>query len=427
MAAETDVQFFSHLNAGCPQLTNDWGCMINLLDACLVNGVSLPTVSSVTVATGGNITVNFVSFHSVLLFQCVTLVGFAPDTLNGKYRVIGIPSTTQLTLSSDLNVQSATGIGTAKLSPLGYQIIHSANTKRVYRALNPSVNHPYIRVDESTGTNDGTGIYADTYAKYAMVGLLASMDSIDDYENEDVLQLPFDPSNPSRNWQIAGQNTDCVRGWSRWYWAKRYELMFSSENDINAPSSGCRYFTLCGNSDAFYLFNNLTPDISAQGSSKFLHGCGLYNAALDESIIPNWFLMTTLNDVSAGTGFGIIELNGGVPLAFTETASKFFTSKYNLATPLSTHATANPILPTYNSGYSNLFSATNLPALEIPFYDSDAFLRGSLKHIYYAGKKGTTTVSTPMLADKSMYLWDSGYTYNFSEKTGGFLFYLGEM
>jgi hypothetical protein len=401
--------------------------MINLLDACLVNGVSLPTVSSVTVATGGNITVNFAAAHSVLLFQCVTLAGFTPSALNGKYRVIGVPSTTQLTLSSDLSAQSATTIGTAKISPLGYQIVYSANTKRVYRALNPTANHPYIRVDESTGTSDGTGIYADAYAKFAMVGLLASMDSIDDYENDDVLQLPFDPSNLSKNWDITGQNEDCVRGWSRWYWAKRNELMYSSENDVNAASSGSRYFTLCGNADAFYLFNNLTPSSSAQGYSKFLHGCGLFNSALDSSVIPNWFLMTTMNAVSATTGVTITGLDGGSPLSFNQTAAKFFTTKYSVITPLSAHVTAAPIVPTYYSGYSNLFSATNLPALEIPFYDSDAFLRGSLKHIYYAGKKGTTTVSTPMLADTSMYVWDSGYTYSAVETTGGFLFYLGEM
>lgn len=424
MAAETDVQFFSHLNTGCPQLTNDWGCMINLLDACLVNGVSLPTVSSVSVATGGNITVNFAAAHSVLLFQCVTLAGFTPSALNGKYRVIGVPTTTQLTLSSDLSAQSATTIGTAKISPLGYQIAYSANTKRVYRALNPTANHPYIRVDESLSSADGKkGIYTSTYAKYAMVGLLESIDDIDDVNDPNVLQLPFDTTDPDKNWTISGKGTSVVRGWSKWYWA-RYADAYSENADTTPPNSGSREFTLFGGVDAFYLATTMT----STDTYKVLHGCGLYESSLASDVVPNWFLMSILGTTTA-TAYDFSSASsggpfGGMPITGAESTNKLFVPKYNVAKPISSNDTAYSITPDYFSGYSKLYSAMNISALEIPIYDATKYLRGSLKHIYYAGNKQSTTVTTPLLADTSMYVWD---TVVCSSGQGGFYVYLGEM
>lgn len=425
MAAETGVQFFSHLNAGCPQLTNDWGCMINLLDACLVNGVSLPAVSSATVDTNGNITVNFAATHSVLLFQCVTLAGFTPGALNGKYRVIGVPTTTQLTLSSDLSAQSATAIGTAKISPLGYQIVYSASTKRVYRALNPTAQHPYIRVDESLSSEDGTtGVYTSTYAKFAMVGLLESMDHIDDVNDPSVLQLPFDTTNPDKNWTIMGTGRNVIRGWSKWIWAT---------NNINggyyseyASSGGTRSFTLIGDSDAFYLM--VSP---MQQYSKQLFGCGIYDSCTKHD--KPWFLMSILDNNIAGSDRKIGEVAGSTILTVNTTSGTFVTISESTSntTNIVSHTTATAITPDMYSGASDIYSKNNIAALTIPFKDSDGYLKGGLKHICYMGKAITTNGTTPVLSDLSMYVIDNARSAseNISNTAlgGGFYFYLGEM
>lgn len=424
MAAATDVQFFSDLNTGLPQLTNAWGCMINLLDACLVNGVSLPTVSSLTVATGGNITVNFSSAHGTLLFQCVTLSGFSPIALNGKYRVIGVPSTTQLTLSSDLSEQSATTIGTAKISPLGYEIIFSATTKRVYRALNPTANHPFIRVDESLTSADGTtGVYTSTYEKYAMVGLLASMSNIDDVNNSAVLQLPFDTTTPAKNWTISGTGTACVRGWSKWYWATNRRSNSGTANTA-APSAGSRQFTLAGNKDAFFL--NVQQNLTTSPTTKHLYGCGLFGSALDSSIVPNWFLMTSLNSVAASAAYAGIDIPGNQALGLNNTCGQFYVPTY-LTNGISSHNLAYGVMPDYLSGYNGLYSSNNVAALQIPIVDNSKYLRGTLPHVHFAGNKRGELTTTIILADTSMYLWDSSdYQISYSQN-GGFFFYLGEM
>ncbi|MEB3753825.1 hypothetical protein [Acinetobacter sp. MD2(2019)] len=423
MAAETDVQFFSHLNTLCPQLTNDWGCMIKLLDACLVNGVILPTITSASVEAGGNITVNFNAAHTCLLFQCVTLAGFSPSAMNGKYRIVGVPTTTQLTLSSNLSAQSAISVGTAKLSPLGYEIIFTANTKRVYRALNPTAQHPYIRVDESRASADGASVYNDSYAKYAMVGLLESMDDIDDVNDPNVLQLPFDPKDPDKNWTISGTGAGVTRGRAKWYWARSTNA-YASGSDSSAPGSGVRKFTLCGNVKAFYLLNEMTP----ADSHKVLSGCGLYDATLSDLVVPSWFLMSILDtatnsnyDFSAGDV-------GGTPISSDKSiASKFYVPKCNSANPIQSNDVAYSIIPDGKTGKSAIYSANNIAALQIPFYDASKYLRGTLMHVYYAGNALTLTTSTPMLADSSMYVSDSIVIQSGQSGAGGCYFYLGEM
>jgi hypothetical protein len=69
-----------------------------------------------------------------------------------------------------------------------------------------------------------------------------------------------------------------------------------------------------------------------------------------------------------------------------------------------------------------------VPALEIPFYDSNAYLRGSLHHVFYAGKNiSGFTETKPILADNSMYVADSAYIDSGDSFVGGLYFYLGNL
>ena len=218
MATDVDVQYFSHLNG--LTLGNNWGDLIRLLDACLVNGLPLSSITSASIDAQGDITLNLYAAHKAMLFQIVELTGFTPSNLNGKYRIKGVPSANQLILKAT-HTGSISAVGAAKLASLGYDIIfRDANdVKRVYRAKNPTSQHPFIRVDESLTSPDGaSGVYASTYAKSAMVGLFEHMDHIDDYQNANVLQLPLDTTDFAKNWKIAGTGTSVVRGRCKLYW-----------------------------------------------------------------------------------------------------------------------------------------------------------------------------------------------------------------
>lgn len=420
MATDVDVQFFSHLNG--LNLGSDWGDLIRLLDTCLVNGLPLTSITSATVDGQGDINLTLFAEHNCLLFQIVELSGFAPSSFNGKYRIKGTPTTTTLILKSEKVGQIITTTGTAKLASLGYEIKFRdlSDVKRAYRAIDPTPAHPFIRVDESQ-SGEGGGTYTGTYAKSAMVGLVEDMTHIDDYADTSKLQLPIDTSDFSKNWKIEGTGTGVVRGWSKWYWATNQLPYFSSQESAS-PESGNRQFTLTGDKKCFYFIRGTTP----ASPVKYISGAGLFNSAHSSSVVSNWFLMTCLFNSTASSSITLESISGGYPLASSQTAARFSITKLSEVTPVRNTVFAEPILPDYRSGFSNLYSGSSIAALEIPFYDQDKILRGSLDHILYDGdtKNASKVVTSPLMHDGSMYVYDR---IDHSGNNGGIYFYLGEL
>lgn len=418
MATDLKVQFFSHINNIA--LGNNWGDLIRMLDICLVNGLPFTNVTAASIDENGDINLTFYAAHNAVLFQIVELSGFSPSNINGKYRIKGLPTSTQMILKAELSSQLITAHGSAKLAALGYDIIfRDANdVKRVYRARNPRSEHPFIRIDESI--SDGVNSYNSAYAKSAMIGLIENMTHIDDYEDLSKLQLPLDTTDFLKNWKITGTSTTVVRGWYKWYFATNQGTQIREADSIPA---GNRRFTLVGNSDAFYLLNSHANSVGG----KRLNGCGLYKNSLNNDVVPNWFLMSNLANQNAAT-YLPSTTSGFYPLFRNDTSSRFITTKYDLINRISSHIDAIPILIDFNSGGSGVFAQTNLPALEIPFYDSGQYLRGSLDHVFYAGKNiSGSTVTTPIISNKSMYVSDSAYRDADESIIGGLYFYLGEL
>ena len=413
MGVEKKTQYFSHLNGLV--LSNNWGDMINLLDTCLVNGLTLPTINSVTIDEVGDVYLTFASAHKCMLFQLVKLNGFNPSAIDGEYRIKGIPSATQLILKAGLTDYSVSTNGTAALAPLGYDLVFTGINKRVYRSKDPTAQHPFIRIDETI--SDGTNSYTSTYAKYAMVGLIENMTHIDDFEDTSKLQLPLDTTDLKKNWKITGTGASVVRGWSKWYWASYHQNAGAN----NPPAAGNRNFTFCGDKDAFYLFISPNMDLGR----KTISGCGIYESALLTDTIPAWFLFAPVNSNNASTIDDPVK--GRYPLLYGDAERKFVVPNYNVINRVNNHIYAVPILP---DNYTGMASApmqnSSIAALEIPFYDESSKLRGTLKHVCYAGNNiSTLSATTPMLADSSMYVADKGLSYG--NNTGGVYFYLGEL
>lgn len=425
MATDVDVQYFSHLNGLV--LGNNWGDLIRLLDKTLVTGIAFTEITAASIDDQGDVHITLYSAHNALLFQVVELSGFTPSSLNQKYRIKGTPSATELILkpSTAITEKNITTKGAGKLASLGYEIIFrdTGDVKRVYRAKNPRAEHPFIRVDESLTSPDGTsGVYTSNYAKYAMVGLLENMTHIDDYQDTSKLQLPLDTADFSKNWKINGTGTSVVRGWCKWYWSV-WNGGWNASTDSTSPINGNRAFTLIGDTDAFYLLNQ--TDLG--NTSRHLNGCGLFNTALKNDVIPNWFLMGFEKFVSASVPINRPNTKTGTPLmrSNAQTTSNFFIPKYSELTRISDKTYAVPILPSNYSGADNLYSSSNVPALEVPFYDEQSYLRGTLFHVCYSGKNASPTGTTAVLSDNSMYIYDIA-SYG-SSSNGMFYFYLGEI
>ena len=431
MATDVDVQFFSHLNG--LTLGNNWGDLIRLLDKALVTGIDFTQITAASIDAQGDVHITLYAAHNAMLFQVVELSGFIPNSLNQKYRIKGVPNTTQLILKPALDIteRSITTIGIGKLASLGYDIIfRGANdVKRVYRAKNPTAQHPFIRVDETI--SDAVNSYSSAYAKSAMVGLVENMTHIDDYADASKLQLPLDTADFSKNWKITGTGSNVVRGWSKWYWAtNNFDSSLLSETGAPVAASWGRTFTISGDSDAFYILQNPV----GTWEYKTLYGCGLFNSALLNDVIPNWFLMATNNNNAAS--FGFYQVGGITPIVGYSDIQKtqFILPAYSVNQRIKSHEYAYHLAPSHQSGKSNLYPGSDVPALEIPFYDSGVMsngakrLRGSLKHLYYAGKQTNANQTTPILSGGSMYITDACYTSNSTQSSYGCVyFYLGEL
>ena len=424
MATDVDVQYFSHLNG--LTLGNNWGDLIRMLDTCLVTGLSFTSVTSASIDAQGDVHITLYAAHNAMLLQVVELSGFTPASLNQKYRIKGVPSATKLILKpkTAITETSITTVGAGKLASLGYEIIfRDANdVKRVYRAKNPTAQHPFIRVDETI--SDGTNTYISSYAKSAMVGLIEDMTHIDDYLDQNKLQLPLDTGDFAKNWKIAGTGTSVVRGRCKLYWGLGTPG-YSTADETTAPNNtGVAPFSLCGDKHAVYLINEVTRHTSTVGN-KSLKGFGLINTCLADDVIPAWFLaVPDRAGIPAGTSYSLYN-TGGMPTTYSAAACEVLVPKYNVAIKLSNSVGATPIVPDYNTGLSNLFGSSNVGALEIPIYDGDLFLRGTLKHVCYSGNSRGVINTTPVVAGASMYVCDN--TYGSGGGAANLYFYLGEL
>lgn len=426
MTTDVDVQYFSHLNG--LTLGNNWGDLIRLLDKALVTGIDFTQITAASIDAQGDVRITLYAAHNAMLFQVVELIGFTPISLNQKYRIKGVPSATELILKPHTAIveTSITTVGAGKLASLGYEIIFrdTNDVKRVYRAKNPTAQHPFIRVDESLTSPDGTtGVYTSTYAKSAMVGLLEHIEHIDDYENPNFQQLPFDQSDPAKNWKITGTGTGVVRGWSKWYWAAG--PWSSAVAETASITNGNRNFTLIGDQDAFYIQRSVNPSANV-ANHKYLMGCGLFDGCTEDIGVANWFLMTTINDASASKTIAVYSAHvGGMPLVRDATVSRFIVSKYDGVSATSNHTTAIPILPSYDSGFTDMFGGAEVGALQIPLYDTGSILRGNLKHVHFSGKALSLSATTSIMSADSLYVADGLATTG--ANIGSLIYYLGEI
>lgn len=308
MVASTDIKFYVHTNNNAPQLQNAYGSMINVLDACLVNGINIGQVSSLT-ASGSEITATFGTAHNLLSGQIVKITGASQDEFNGEYR-IDVKSSTSITYKLDNapTLTVATGVISCSLAPLGWEKPFSSNHvqgggKAAYRSTNETLTaRPYLRVIDEIDP-----AWSSTYAKYAKVGLVESMTDIDTMGG---FQTPFDSISPSKNWVGSGSGSSAYNGWAKWHYAVLNGIRNASGSqtqtqvDSSTPTNGIRQWFVIGNSDFFYVLNTVTP----LDDQYLFYGCGVVekSSKTDEDM---WFLASNLSYTTAATTYQLYNFN----------------------------------------------------------------------------------------------------------------------
>ena len=235
------IKLLSHDMQGAPQLTNAWGAMTALLDACLVDGFNLKTVNSIT-STGGIATVLISGGHQYRAGQVVRISGATQSEYNGDFTALEVTGTTLTYAVSGSPASPATGTISAKTAPLGWEIAFTGTNKRAYRSLNASSNKPYLRVDDGLDP-----AWTTNYAKFAKVTMAEGMSDIDTFVGA---RAPYDPLDPTKNEVGTGSGATAYNGWYKWYYAKAA----GNSPDTSAPATANRGWCLIGDDRGFYLF-----------------------------------------------------------------------------------------------------------------------------------------------------------------------------
>lgn len=286
MVANTDIKFYVHTNNNAPQLQNAYGSMVNVLDACLTLGFTLPSVNSINI-NNLSMTIVFSANHNLLSGQVVSVVGASDSRLNREFRVGNIPALN--TIAIDLDETYPTSISgdiSVKIPPLNWIKEYSAGGKRAYRnAEIHKTDRPFLRV-----VDELDAVWGASYAKYAKVGIVSSMTGIDEMSG---LQTPYDLSNPSKNWVGSGNGVSASNGWAKWYYSRWQDIWNNSYGDHEGVTGGGRTWLLIGNGEWFYIVPSVISN-TVLASIYFFGNLGDFyglNSTLQYSTANNtWYI-----------------------------------------------------------------------------------------------------------------------------------------
>lgn len=292
--AKVPVKFYFDTMPGMPQITNNYGDMVNMLDVVLANGTALANVTGVTFADG-LITVTTAAAHNFVKFQVIELSGANQTDYNGEFRITEIVSATVFKAAITVvpSVATATGTLRVRIPPLGFEIAFTGANKRAYRSKNLAGTRPYLRVD-----NSADPLWNSTYTIKARVTAARTMSDVDTFTSG---RAPYDPVNPTINETITGSGNTAINGW--FTWAQTWSTTGNNISDTSsiAGSTTNRPWMIVGDDKAFYFMMLGGPRTSTT-QSKVTYGFGEF-----ESRRPgdqwNYFLIAQEGRVAANSSW----------------------------------------------------------------------------------------------------------------------------
>lgn len=242
------VKHYQNTMKGIPQLTNNWGAMITLLDAVLVTGFNYVSVVGLTKANATSITatINLGSNHGFIDRQVVRIAG-STNGWDGDYKVLSVDGASITIECTAQHPSVILGTVTCFTAPLDFEIVYqtpadSIEPKRAYRSTDPeSLGLILLVHDFCVSGASATG------AKFAKVGIVEGVDS-----NGNVIGnfMPFNSATTNENWGWDGT----YHGRAKWYYAAPdYDQTYDQFNDTVSPNASNRIFTIAGDGISFSL------------------------------------------------------------------------------------------------------------------------------------------------------------------------------
>ncbi len=252
------VKYFNSGMTGAPQIANNWGDLVTMLDACLVNGFALKAIDTLTFANGVA-TATITSGHAYLKEQVVLIAGAEQPEYNGSFRVLTTTTTTFTYTMTGTPVSPATTTTnlSAKVAPLGWEKPFAGTNKAAYRSKNPQSPQNILLIDDNLKTPG----YTTTWAKWANVGIVEDLSDIDTLVGA---QAPYDPNKPTQNWKQVEAN--------QWGWHKWYHARTNGYDNSGDSGAGNRNWVLIGDDRLFYLFCSNAAGYGWNGRNCYCFG-----------------------------------------------------------------------------------------------------------------------------------------------------------
>lgn len=272
---------------GAPQMNgakNSEGQMLQVLDACLIDGFNPQTVTAVSIA-GNLATLTYGTAHGYELRQILVVSGADDPQLNGRHTVTSKTDTSLVvSLGYIAGAIATAGTITTKVAPLGFEsIFGSVNPlQRAYRSSNPLGTRTVLYLDMSYPASNGYN--TANPAKRAMIDMCEDMTELGVQINSYTATYNKKPTN--RNGQMF------------WYQSRTYKKSLA----VNDPKNSD--WVIVGNSDYFYIFSTWYLDLSSPLTQP-LRDIGFFGdvisyAGADDKMNCAWIGAIYKNDVPIG-------------------------------------------------------------------------------------------------------------------------------
>ena len=265
------IKLFQSNQTGAPQLSGQPGTspLIAVLNACLVNGFNLRTLTSIT-REGTVATATADAGHGLREYDIVLIAGANEAAYNGEHRIRNVTTNTfQFDVTGE-PATPATGTITAKVAPLGWESPFTGENKAAYRPRDVTGNRLFLRIDETPLAGDGN------YGRGSRTVLAQMWEVLNDIDNgtgksETWWRKAQNDNATTRPWVLVG---DSKRFWLAVNWSESYPNRYVPYffGDFPSFKAGDAYGALiAGYYDLGYnwnepAYNEVTDNVYSVGS-----------------------------------------------------------------------------------------------------------------------------------------------------------------
>lgn len=145
-----EVIWYDSSETGAPVLNNTAGAMLAVLDACLIDGFNVKSVTSIVVASNVATVTCTGHGYSNAYGKLVKISGATPAGLNGRKQPTVTGANTFTFPTSGISDQTATGSISARRAPLEtWEKPYSGTNKAMYRSTDTGASGALLRIEDT--------------------------------------------------------------------------------------------------------------------------------------------------------------------------------------------------------------------------------------------------------------------------------------